>query len=209
MVGLLELEPPDLDSELGGDGHHRGDGAAHCFADRIGGGEGGWVELSERRAKLVELALPGPDQTLMGPGQDFDRLGQVTVTGDGSMVVAIETGQLCEDPGVAGIGLRPGAREPLPIPRRRQRVDRQHRVARRDHRPDEQAAIGLRRDHHLGRVLDVTGHRSMEPGHTLDPLGQPTSSEASAIAVLHEHVMVSLGPEGGPYRLEQAAYSTE
>ena len=42
---------------------------------------------------------------------------------------------------------------PFPIARRRERVDRQHRVAGCDQGPHEQAPVGLGGDHHLGRVL--------------------------------------------------------
>ena len=85
-----------------------------------------WIELPQRRAELVGLALAGPDHGLMGPGQDLDRLGLITVAGDGPVVVGVGAGQLRQHPGVAGIGLGPRGRMTLPVARRRHGVDRQH-----------------------------------------------------------------------------------
>ena len=43
----------------------------------------------------------------MGPGKHFDRLAELAVTGDRSMVVGISTGQIGEHLGVTRIRLRP------------------------------------------------------------------------------------------------------
>jgi len=70
-------------------------------------GVGATVVLPKGGAQLFELALAGPDQALMGPGQHLDRLGQVAVAGDGPVKVAVGAGQLGQHRGVARIGLGP------------------------------------------------------------------------------------------------------
>jgi hypothetical protein len=115
------------------DGEH-GQGVA--VAQLPEGLEGVGVELAQGRAELVELPLAGPDQALVGPGEDLDRLDQLAVTGNGSVVVMIGAGQFRQHPGITRIGLRPRGRVPLPIARHRQRVDshpvdRAQRLARR------------------------------------------------------------------------------
>ena len=133
--------------------------------------EGGRVELAQRGAQLVGLALPGPDHRLMSPSEHLDRVGQFAVTSHCSMVVGVGAGQIGQHLRVTRIGLRPGRRVAFPITRRRHRVDRQHRVPGSDQRPDEQPAIGLRRHQHIGRLLDVAGDQLVEPGHTPTPSG--------------------------------------
>ncbi len=54
-----------------------------------------------------------------------------------------------------GIGLRARGRVPVPVTRRRHRVHREHLIARRDQRGDEQAPVGLDPDHHLARIVGV------------------------------------------------------
>jgi len=152
------------------------------------------VELPQRRAELIELALPGPDQTLVGSGQDLDRLGQIAITSYGPVDVAIGPGQLGQDPGVTGVGLRPRGRVPLPIARHQQRVDRQHPVTSRDQRTDEQAPVGLGRHHDLARVLDQPGDQLMEPGHPLHAFGQPATAQTATIPILNDDIVVILGP---------------
>src|SRR2546430_900742 len=64
-----------------GDGVHAGQvGAEGLQSTR--------VELAQRVAELVDLALAGPDQILVRAGQDLDRSGKLRVAGDGPVVVA-------------------------------------------------------------------------------------------------------------------------
>jgi hypothetical protein len=71
---------------------------------------------------------------------------------------------------------------------------RQHRVAGGHQCAHEQAPVGLRGDHHLGRVLDEGGDQLVEAGHALHALGQPGPGQAVPLLVLHVHVVVGLGP---------------
>jgi len=65
------------------------------------------VALPQQAAQLVQLALAGPDQTLVGPGQDLDRLGQLAVAGDRAVVVPVGPDQVGQDLGIGSIGLAP------------------------------------------------------------------------------------------------------
>ena len=101
------------------------------------------VVLPQRRAQLVDLALAGPHQVLVGPGQHLDRFGQLAVAGHPTMVVAVGAGQLSQRGGVPGVRLRPRSDVTFPVARHRHRVDGVDLVARRHQRTDEQAPVGL------------------------------------------------------------------
>jgi hypothetical protein len=211
--GCLDLDGPGVDAALaaapaqgGGDLRarqlpaqgrcrgHRQDGQGVAVGELGERVEGSGVVLAQRRAQLVDLALAVPDQRLMGPGQHLDRLGQIAVAGHGAVQVAVGAGQAGQHPGVTRIRLRARGREPLPIPRRGHRVHGQHRVPGRHQRPHEQTPIGLRGDHDIGRTLHVARDQFMEPGHALDPFGQPATRQPAALAVLDMNVMVGLSP---------------
>ena len=130
----------------------------------------------------------------MGPGQDLHGFGHLGVAGNRPVVVAVGAGQLGEHPGVTGIGLRARGRVPLAVARRRHRVDRQHRVAGRDQRADEQAAVGLGGHDHLRWISDVGCDQLVEPADALQAIGQAAAAEPAAITVLDQHVMVGLRP---------------
>ena len=69
------------------------------------GDQGARVVLPKAAAQLVELALPGPDQALVGPGQHLDRDQSGAVAGDRSVQVPVGSDQVGQDPRVAWIGL--------------------------------------------------------------------------------------------------------
>ena len=131
----------------------------------------------------------------MGPGKHFDCFAELAVTGDRSMVVGVGAGKIGEHLGVTRIGLRPRRRVPFPIPRRRHRVHGEHRVPGRHQCPDEQPTVGLGGDHHVSRLVAVGGDQLVEPGHTLNAVGQSAASQAGRPAVvLDVHVVMILGP---------------
>jgi hypothetical protein len=84
--------------------HGQGVAAAHLGAE---GGQRPRVELSQQAAELVDLPSAGPDQALVGAGQDLDRLGQLAVAGDGAVVVPVGPDQVGQDLGIGSIGLAP------------------------------------------------------------------------------------------------------
>ena len=79
--------------------------------------ERGRVELPQRRAQLVELALPSPDHGLVGPGQDLDRFGRARCHPRPADGCGVGAGQLGQHERVARVGLRARGRVPLPIAR--------------------------------------------------------------------------------------------
>ena len=78
-------------------------------------GQGGRVELPQRRTEHVRLAPPGPDHRLMRASQDLDRFGQVAVPGDRAVVVPVSADQVRQHLRVPRIRLRPGGRVPVPV----------------------------------------------------------------------------------------------
>jgi len=77
----------------------------------------------------------------------------------------------------------------VPVTRRRRR---EHLIARRHQRGDEQTAVGLDSDHH--RLIDVASYKVMESGNALHSLGQAIASQSFALLVLQENVMMSFRP---------------
>jgi hypothetical protein len=148
----------------------------------------------QQAAELVDLPSAGPDQALVGAGQDLDRLGQLAVAGDGAVVVPVGPDQVGQDLGVPGIG--PGARDgvAVAVAAGGQRVDRIHLIAGRDQRAQEQAAVGLGPDHDLGRVGDQAGQQLMRRGQPGQYLSHPPGRHDPAALVHDGHIMVGLGP---------------
>ena len=82
---------------------HLGGVAAGQVVER---GQRGRVELPQHRPELVGLPAPVPDHRLMRPGQHLDRLGQVTVRGDGPVVVPVGADQVGQHLRIPRVGLR-------------------------------------------------------------------------------------------------------
>ena len=74
---------------------------------------------------------------------------------DRPVVVAVGADHVGQDLGVTGVGLRSRGRVAVPIARGRHRVHREHQIAGRDQRGDEQAPVGLDPDHHLAGLIDM------------------------------------------------------
>ncbi len=98
------------------------------------------------------LHLPGPlpDQRLVGPGHHH----RATVARHRPQLVGVGAHHVGQHVRVTGVALGPGHAVPLPVPRRLQRVHREHRVPGRDQRRDPRAAVSLGPDDHL-RILTV------------------------------------------------------
>jgi hypothetical protein len=189
-----ELGPRQLAALLGGGRKlHNRDGVP---AGQIGaeGRQGRRVEGAQRRPQAVELALAGPDGRLMGPGQHPDRLGQVAITGNRPMMVAVGADQVSQDLGVPPIRLGPRGPVTFPIAGGLKRVDRHHLVAGRHQRPDQQPTIQLDTDDHLRRLAGVVSDQRVQLGHPGDPVRHPPAAEHHPGRVQHAHLVVGFGP---------------
>ena len=105
----------------------------------------------------------GPDQVLVCPGQDLDRLGLCAVARQRAVIVPVGADQIGEQLGVTGIGLRAGDLMAVAVAGHGQRVDREHLVPGRTQGLHPQAAIGFDADHHLAGLLGVGSHQLVEP----------------------------------------------
>src|SRR5260370_16235259 len=85
--------------------------------------QGSGVKVTQRVAKLVDLALSSPDQTLMSSGKYLDRLGEVGVSGQRPIFVAVGADEVRQDPSIAGVGLRTRGRMAVSIAARGQRIN--------------------------------------------------------------------------------------
>lgn len=151
--------------------HRQGLGVGQLCAK---GGQRGRVELPKGIAQPVDLALTGPDQRLVGAGEDLDRLGQLRVASDRAVMVAISADQIGQHPRIPTVGLGPGGGMPLPVAAGRQRVDPLDLVASSGQRADQQPSIGLDPNHHLPGLLSMVSDQLVQPSHALDPIRHPS-----------------------------------
>ena len=139
---------PGRRGRVGGDGQQ---------VQRIGGGQvlervqRGGEELPQRVTQPLHVAGPFPDQRLMRPGDDLDRLGQLGVAGDRAQLVRIGAHHVGQHVRVGRVALRTRHTVALPETRDLQRVDRVDPVAGRDQRLHPRATVGLDPHHHCGR----------------------------------------------------------
>ncbi len=140
----------------------------------------------------------------MRPGHQLHRIHQVGVPGDLPVMITIQPDDLGQDVSITGVGLRARGGVPLPVPRRGQRVDREHLITGRPQRRHPRAAVGLDPDDHpagdlLRRQLrpvrrGVLGDQRMQPGDALQTLRQPGLRQSPTGLVLNLDVVVILGP---------------
>jgi hypothetical protein len=84
----------------------------------------------------------------MRPGDQLHRVHQIGVPGDLPVMVTIQPDDLGQDVRITRVAFGARGGVPLPIPRRGQRVDRQHLIAGRLQRRHPRAAVGLDPDVH-------------------------------------------------------------
>jgi len=113
----------------------------------------GGKELQKQRPQPQHVPGPLPHCGLMRTGQQLHRVGQIAVPGDWAVMVTVETDDLRQDMRVAGVALGPRGGVPLPVARRRERVDRVHLVSGRPQCPYPRPAISLDPDDNLSCYL--------------------------------------------------------
>src|SRR6266581_3136349 len=133
--------------------------------------QGSGIELTERIAKLVDLALSSPDQTLMSSGQDLDRPSKVGVSGQHPVFVTVSADEVGQDPSIPWVGLRARGGMAVSIAARCQRIDRIDLVAGGHQRADEQPTVGFDANDHPRRIFSVFGDEGVQLAHSLDPFG--------------------------------------
>jgi len=132
-----------------------------------------------------------------------------------------------DDPGeqvrVGGVALGPGGGVPLPVPGRRQWVDREHLVSGCAQRRDPRTAVGLDTHYRLSRHLlrrqlsprrrGVLGDQRVQPGDAFKALRQSCPHQPATILVLDLDVVMILSPvisdEQHPQQLLQIADTTQ
>jgi hypothetical protein len=140
------------------------------------------------------MALPGPDQVLVRPGQDLNGARELGVAGDRAMVVSVGADQIGEQLGVAGVRLGPRGGVAVAVAADRQRVHCIDPVPGRKQRPDQQPAVGLDPDHHLLELLGVLADQFVQPAHALQPVWNAALAQHLAQLVEQADVMVGLSP---------------
>ena len=141
----------------------------------------------------------------MTAGHQLHRLTVRGVPGNRAVVCPIQTHTLGQQMRVTGVALGPRGGVALPVPCRRQRVDREHLVTCRDQRRHPRAAVGLDANLHprlrLARIqLSPVGrheprdYQRMQTRDPVQPLGQPLGGQASTGVIDDFHVVMILGP---------------
>ena len=133
----------------------------------------------------------------MRPSRDLDRLRLRAVPGDRAQLMPVGADHVGQHMGIRGIAFRPRHRVPLPIPRRLTRVHRIHRVPGSEQRLHPYPAVGLDPNRHLARrrhLATMDCDQLMQPGHTIDALDQPRTSNHPARRVLNLHIVMAFGP---------------
>ena len=87
--------------------------------------------LPQRVPQPLHLPGPFPDQRLVRPGHDLDRLGLRAVTGDRAQLVRVGPHHVGQHVRVRRVALGPGHRQAFPVPGRLQRVHRDTPCTRR------------------------------------------------------------------------------
>ena len=77
-------------------------------------------------------------------------------------LVPVGAHQIGQQFGIGGIGFGPRDVVAVAVAGRRQRVDREHLIARRGQRPHPQAAIGFNADHHAFGFLNIGCNQLMQ-----------------------------------------------
>src|SRR5712692_2758751 len=156
--------------------------------------QGSGVKLTQRVAKLVDLALSSPDQTLMSSGKDLDRLGEVGISGQRPISVTVGADEVRQDPSIAGVGLRTRGRMAVSIAARGQRINGIDLVAGGHQRADEQASVDFDANDHPRRIFSVLGDEGMQLANSIKPFWNSSLCEHLPLFVDHANVVVGFGP---------------
>ena len=152
------------------------------------------IELPQGVAQPVEVALSSPDQPLVRPGEDLDRLGLVAVTGDEAVMMPVAADDLGQHPRIPRVRLGARGHVPLTVAAGLQRVDPIDLISGGGQRTHQQTAVGLDADDHRRRVLSVRGDQLVKPADSLDAIGHPAGGQNLPSSVHQAHIVVVLGP---------------
>jgi hypothetical protein len=170
----------------------------------VEGLHGGGKELQQNRPQPKHMTGPLPDRGLVRASQELHGVGQLTVPGDLAVMIPVQADDLREHMRITSIGLRTRGGVPLPVPRRRERIDREHLVPGGPQRRHPRTAVSLDPDDHPrryfpGRQLrpargSMLGDERVQPGDALQPFRQPGPCQPPPVLVLELHIMVVLSP---------------
>ena len=156
--------------------------------------QGSGVELTQCVAKLVDLALSSPDQTLMSSGKDLDRLGEVGVSGQRPVLVSVGADEVGQDSSITGVGFRTLGRMAVSIAARGQRIDGIDLVAGSHQRAHHQPSVGFDANDHPGRIFSVLGDEGMQLANSLEPFWNSSLCQHLPLFIDHAYVVVGFSP---------------
>jgi hypothetical protein len=139
------------------------------------------------------VPVPFPDQRLVRPRHELDRLGLLAVAGDRAELVGVRADHVSQRVRVAGVALGARGAVPLPVAGDLPRVDRVNHVPGRQQGLHPRAPVGLDSDRHLlrrgvlGQVRADQLVQPRDPGHAFRQPGPP---KPPARLILQFHVVV-------------------
>jgi hypothetical protein len=123
---------------------------------------------------------------------------------DLAVMVTVQADDLGKHVSITGVGLRARGGVPLPVPRRRERIDRGHLVPGGLQRRHPRTAVSLDPDDHPRRYFpgrqprpargSILGDERVQPGDALQPFRQPGPGQPPATLILELHIVVVLSP---------------
>ena len=170
------------------------------------------VKCQQGRGKVLPQggAQPGhvtaavPDQRLVRARGQLDRLTEVGVLRDRSMMSSVQADDLGQEVRIGSIGLGSRGGVPLAVAGHRQRVDREDLVARRDQGGDPGPSVGLDADLHqcsgfVAIAIDpvfrhLRSDQRVQPGDSFEPLGQSSSNQNLPVVIDDLDVVMALCP---------------
>jgi len=168
------------------------------------GQQGRGKVLPQGRAQPGHVTAAVPDQRLVRSRGQLDRLTQVGVLSDRSMVGSVQADHLGQQVRISGIRLRSRGGVPLAVAGHRERVDREDLIAGRDQSSDPGPAVGLDADLHqpsslLRVAIDpVLRHlrrdQRVQPRDSLQPFRQPSPNQHPPVVIDDLDVVMALCP---------------
>jgi hypothetical protein len=133
----------------------------------------------------------------MRAGHHLHRLRLRRIAGDHPQLMPIGAHHVGQRVRITLVALGTGRAVPVPVARHLPRIDRIHRVTRRDQRLHPGPLVGLDTDRHLigpGLLGQLRTDQLVQPGDPGNPLRQPRPCQPATRLVLHLHIMMIFSP---------------
>lgn len=140
------------------------------------------------------MTLSGPEQVLLRAGQHLHRLGELSVAGDLPMVVAIGAHKICEDLGIATVGLRTRHCMTVAVAADSVGVDRVDDVPGSDQTLHQQTTVGFNADNNTACIVGVSAHQLLDIAKPFDAVRYAERCQPAALLTDDADIVVLFCP---------------